>query len=53
VRQPMDLVAHAIKPENRERFMGAQRAAKRSHRGDSSLTWSSFASTSRVRTAYL
>ena len=31
VRQPMDLVAHAIKPENRERFMGAQRAAKRSH----------------------
>jgi len=33
VRQPMDLVAHAIKPENRERFMGAQRAAKRSHRG--------------------
>jgi len=29
----MDLVAHAIKPENRERFMEAQRAAKRSHRG--------------------
>jgi len=33
VRQPMDLVVHAIKPENRKRFMGAQRAAKRSHRG--------------------
>jgi len=33
VRQSMDLVAHAIKPKNRERFMGAQRAAKRSHRG--------------------
>ena len=33
VRQPTDLVAHAINPENRERFMGAQRAAKRSHRG--------------------
>ena len=31
-RQPTDLVAHAIEPENRERFMGAQRAAKRSHR---------------------
>ena len=33
VRQPTDLVAHAIKPENRERFMGAQRAAAKSHRG--------------------
>ena len=33
VRQPMDLAAHAIKPENRERFKGAQRAAMRSHRG--------------------
>jgi len=53
VQQPTDLVAHAIKPKNRGRFMGARRAAKRSHIGDSSLTWSSFASTSRVRTAYL
>jgi len=33
VRQPTDLVAHAIKPENRERFMVAQRAAAKSHRG--------------------
>ena len=39
--------------ENRERFMGAQRAAKRSHRGGLTLTWSSFAFTSRVRTAYM
>ena len=29
----MNLVARAIKPENRERFTGAQRAAKRSHCG--------------------
>ena len=53
VRQPMDLIAHAIKPENRERFMGAQRPLRGPIAGDSSLTWSSFASTSRVRTAYL
>ena len=33
VRQPTDLVAHAIKPENRERFIAAQRAAAKSHRG--------------------
>jgi len=29
----MDLVAQAIKLENREWFMGAQRAAAKSHRG--------------------
>ena len=29
----MNFVAYAIKPENWERFMGAQRAATRSHRG--------------------
>ena len=33
VRQPTDLGAHAIKPENQERFMGAQRVAAKSHRG--------------------
>ena len=33
VRQPMDLVAHAIKPENRERFMGAQQDAQVPSRG--------------------
>jgi len=32
-RQPRDLVAHAIEPENRERFTGAQRAAAKSHHG--------------------
>ena len=33
LRRNKNLVAHAIKPENWERFMRAQRAAKRSHRG--------------------
>ena len=33
VRQPTDLVSHAIKPDNRKRFMGDQRAAAKSHRG--------------------
>jgi len=53
MRQPMDLVAHAIKPENRERFMGAQRAAKRSHCGGLIPDLVILRSTSRVQTAYL
>ena len=53
VRQPMDLVAHAIKPENRERFIGDNGPMQSPITGDPSLTWSSFASTSQVRTAYL
>ena len=52
-RHTADLVALAIKPENRGRFMGDQRAAAKSHRGGLILTWPSSAYTSRVRTAYL
>jgi len=44
---------HAIKPENRERFMEPHGPLRGPIAGDSSLTWPSFASTSRVRTAYL